>query len=112
MALRPSRASLLQEITRVNPWWIGSGWENADPQLRSAAQAPYERRSSVLDDIQAPNLYTLRGPRRVGKSTVLKQTIARLHHEETDPRRVCYFAADSIETYRDLINVFQTARQL
>lgn len=27
-------------------------------------------------------------------------------------RRICYFAADSVETFRDLINVFQVARQL
>jgi len=89
-----------------------AGWEAADPHLVVAARAPYERRSLVLDDVTPPNLYTLRGPRRGGKSTVLKQTVARLCRAGVDPRRICYFAADGLSSFTDLINTFQAARLL
>jgi predicted AAA+ superfamily ATPase len=29
-----------------------------------------------------------------------------------DPRRICYFAADALSTFTDLITLFQAARQL
>ncbi|MGI8554333.1 MAG: AAA family ATPase [Dehalococcoidia bacterium] len=112
MANRAQRGPLLQELTRTNPWWTSAAWEAADPQLAAAARAPHDRRPALLDDITPPNLYTLRGPRRVGKSTVLKQTIARLCHAGVDPRRICYFAADALSSFTDLINLFQAARLL
>jgi predicted AAA+ superfamily ATPase len=112
MAARAQRGPLLQDLTRSNPWWTTPGWEAGDPHLLAAARAPFERTPTVLDDIAPPNLYTLRGPRRVGMSTVLKQTIARLCHAGVDPRRICYFAADALSTFTDLINLFQAARLL
>ncbi|MGH7863283.1 MAG: hypothetical protein ACREOS_13750, partial [Candidatus Dormibacteraceae bacterium] len=78
VAANPTPASFMHELTVLNPWWRTSRWQEADPSLRAAARAPFQRHPPVLDDITSPNLYTLRGPRRVGKSTVLKQTIARL----------------------------------
>ena len=112
MAARVQRGPLVQALTRANPWWRSSGWQGNDPHLAAAARAPFERRPRVLDDIAPPHLYTLRGPRRVGKSTVLKQTIARLCAQGVDPRRICYFAADALSTFTDLINLFQAARLL
>ena len=110
--IRPRRGSLLQELGPLNPWWSNPTWEAGDPFLQAAARSPYIRRPAVLDDVAPPNVYTLRGPRRAGKSTVLKQTISRLVNSGVDPRRLCYFAADSVETFRDLINVFQVVHQL
>lgn len=112
MVIRLTRGALLQQLTRVNPWWTQPRWAAADPQLTSAARAPFERFPTVLDDIAPPNLYTLRGPRRTGKSTVLKQTVVRLIAAGLDPRRICFFAADALSTFTDLINLFQAARQL
>lgn len=112
MAARAQRGPLIQELTRMNPWWRSPGWQTADPYLGTAARAPFEHRPRVLDDIIPPNLYTLRGPRRAGKSTLLKQTIAQLQEKGVDPRRVCYFPADMLSTFTDLINLFQAARLL
>ncbi len=108
----PQGETLLQELTRANPRWNIPAWEAADPQLSAAERAPYRRSSGIFDDIAPPNLYTVRGPRRVGKSTLLKQTVARLCREGVDPRRVCYFAADALASFRDIVNLFQSARLL
>src|SRR6266511_2178476 len=108
---RAQRGPLLQDLTRANPWWSTASWEANDPHLTDAARAPFQRAPEVLDDIEPPNLYTLRGPRRVGKTTLLKQTVARLQ-KRVDTRRICYFAADALSTFTDLINLFQAARTL
>lgn len=112
MARRAQRGPLIQELTRSNPWWTNPEWEHNDPHLVTAARAPFQRHSAVLDDCRPPNLYTLRGPRRAGKSTLLKQTVARLCNSGLDPRRIYYFAADVLSTFTDLINLFQAASQL
>lgn len=112
MVRRVQRASLLHDLTTTNPWWTDPSWEIRDPHLRAAQAAPFEWQPGVLSDVAPPNLYTLRGPRRVGKTTVVKQTIARLVRSGVDPRRICFFAADALADYRDLINLFQAARLL
>lgn len=109
---RAQRGPLVQALTRANPWWTQPQWQAADPQLLAAQRAPFDWTPRVLADIAPPNLYTLRGPRRVGKSTALKQAIARLCAAGVDPRRICYFAADALSTFTDLINLFQAARML
>lgn len=110
--MRAQRGPLLQDLTRMNPWWTQVGWESSDPQLVAASHAPYERRPTVLDDISPPNLYTLRGPRRTGKSTLLKQRVAGLIREGIAPQRIVYFAVDALSNFTDLINLFQAARLL
>lgn len=112
MSGRTQRGPLAQELTRLNPWWTRAEWAVTDPQLMAATRSPFERRPTILDDITPPNLYTLRGPRRTGKSTVLKQTILRLCQSGIDPRRICFFAADALASQTDLITLFQAARQL
>src|SRR5438128_4989978 len=112
MVGRISRGALMQELPQANPWWRTPRWAKDDPHLSEVATAPFTWAPTVLDDVAPPNLYALRGPRRVGKSTVVKQAIARLLQQGVDPRRVFYFAADSLGTYRDVINLFQTAATL
>ena len=112
MPARAQQGPLIQELTRANPWWRDPLWETTDQHLLAAARAPYERQPAVLDDIAPPNLYTLRGPRRMGESTLLKQTISRLCRMGIDPRSICYFAADALSSFTDLINLFQSARLL
>ncbi len=112
MARRAKRGFLAQDLASVNPWWRTTEWRSLDPQLRAAARAPFRLQPPILADVAPPNLYTLRGPRRTGKSTVLKQTIDRLCRAGIDPRRICYFAADTLANEKDLVNLFQTAKQM
>jgi predicted AAA+ superfamily ATPase len=109
---RTQRVPPLQVLTASNPWWVNPRWAETDPQLRAVASAPFSWRPSLLDDIAPPNLYTLRGPRRVGKSTVVKQTIERLLGSGVDPRRVCFFSADALSGFDALINVFKAVRDI
>ncbi|HEX5416127.1 MAG TPA: ATP-binding protein [Chloroflexota bacterium] len=106
---RTPRGLLAADLAHTNPWWGGKGWQSNDPQLEAVARAPFTWHPTALDDMAPPNVYTLRGPRRVGKSTLLKQQINRLC-AEVDPRQIVYIAADLFRTRTDLQNIIQAAR--
>lgn len=108
----PTRSMWAAELPRLNPWWREPGWTQHDYDLRAAAAAPFAFTSVALDDIHPPNLYTLRGPRRAGKSTLLKQTIVRLIQEAIDPRLITYASVDAVREYDDLIRLVQGALTL
>ncbi len=99
---------LRERLVDENPWWraaaaTGSAldWQAADPVLRARSRFDLGYRPQVLDDVaQGPiddKLVVLRGPRRVGKSVLLKDTIAALcGRRDVDPRQVIYLPCDSM----------------
>lgn len=81
-------------LKAYNPWWQGHGEAFAD--------LPGFRRD-VFDDLYAdvrglPQMVTVTGPRRVGKSTLLQQCIQQLIADAPDPRaqarRIAYFSME------------------
>ncbi len=110
------RARLLQ----VNPWWRASAeptaWAADDPTLRARRAYDLGYRSSVLSDISTgpvdDKLVVLRGPRRVGKSVLLKDTIVDLcARGDVDVRQLIYLPADGMRG-RDLHRVTVLGREL
>ena len=89
------QGDLQQLLAATNRWRRDpSGWQETDPDLRAAAQAPFHYAAGILDDLEPGGLYVLRGPRRVGKSVELKRTIASLIAGGADPQRITHFAVD------------------
>jgi predicted AAA+ superfamily ATPase len=85
---------LAQELSSGNPWWRGTQWVARDPDLSEVAQAPLRYESGCLDNLEPGNLYILRGPRRVGKTVAVKQTIGRLLDDGVRPARIVRVAVD------------------
>ncbi len=84
-----------QQLSGSNRWWSDAdGWANSDPDLRGAASAPFQYTARVLPDLTPGGLYTLRGPRRVGKSVEAKKAIASLLLDGVNPRLVVYMSVD------------------
>ncbi len=84
---RASRA-----IRDGNPWHV-------DGAVPEALAPPYERRlvDTVTDGFLrnlGPRSEVIRGPRRVGKTTVLYQSVRRLIDQAIHPRRIWYFRLD------------------
>lgn len=82
------------QLATANPWWRGAGWRVDDPHLRQAERAPFDYRPGSLTGLVDGGLYVLRGPRRSGKSTELKQAIAGLIAAGTDPRAIVHAPVD------------------
>lgn len=110
-------------LGQVNPWWRAAAaradplaWTTDDRTLKDRAHHDLGYRADALDDIATmppdDRLILLRGPRRVGKSVVLKDTITALcQRPDVDPRQVIYLPADGMST-RDLTRAIVLGREL
>ena len=57
-------------------------------------------RELLADLAELPQMVSVTGPRRVGKTTALKQVIRHLlDHEKIEPARILYFSFDDPEVY-------------
>lgn len=82
-------------LSATNRWWRDPiGWTDVDPDLREAAEAPYDYVPCPLDDLVSGGLYVLRGPRRVGKSVEVKRAIRALLLADVEPRRIVHVSVD------------------
>lgn len=96
------RGEAQQILAATNRWWRDpTGWSVVDPDLREVAQAPFRYRADVLSELDRGGLYILRGPRRVGKTVVVKNTIRELIASGVPPRRIVHMAVDGLRS-RDL----------
>jgi predicted AAA+ superfamily ATPase len=83
------RADLLGVLRGYNPWWSG----------RPADSPAFHRTAfylcrKYLDDLRLRRAVLLSGPRRVGKTTILRQLAAAAIEGGRDPRSVCYLSLD------------------
>lgn len=94
------------ELVEANPWWRDPvGWEREDVQLRTVRSSPLSYEPKPLDDLQPGGLYILRGPRRVGKSTALKQLISERIRAGMSVRRILHASVEgrSAEDVADIV---------
>lgn len=110
-------------LTELNPWWraAASGsdpvaWTVRDRLLREKRERDIGFRSTLLDDIAlspvGDSLVLLRGPRRVGKSVLMKELAGQLcARSDVDPRQIVYMSCDSL-AQRDLIRFVTLANDL
>lgn len=88
---------LLTLLTPYNPWWTAPAgeWRTGLPDY----QRPVVR-DLLADLAELPQMVSITGPRRVGKTTALKQVIVHLLDSESiDPARILYFSFDDPEVY-------------
>jgi len=91
-------------------------WTQTDPTLRSRSSFDLGYRSDCLDDVATgqidDKLVILRGQRRIGKSVLLKDTIATLcGRDDIDPRQVIYLPTDGMRA-NDLNRTAKLGREL
>ena len=92
-----NEGQLARALTAGNAWWRDDRWERDDRDLRRAAESELQYRPAPLEDIVAPGVYVLRGPRRVGKSLEIKRAIRALIDNGVSRRRIIHFACDELE---------------
>ncbi len=84
-------------LAPYNPWW-----DTGDSARDWTTSLPSYRRpvvDEILSDLaELPQIVSLTGPRRVGKTTALTQIIEHLlRGQKVDPRRILYFSFDDPE---------------
>ena len=101
-------STLFEDLRRQNPWWRGHTWESTDRQLSALARARFSYDPKPLAGIRPGNVYSLLGPRRVGKSTAAKNAIRRLLDSGYPPLRVVYHSCDLLTGAADIAALLST----
>jgi len=97
----------VSDLADFNPWWKDPSSIHSDLKM-----AEYERskvkwlpRLRKYIDLSGDRIYTLRGPRQVGKTTQLKLIIRELIEDHSvDPMAILYFTCDTFSRPNDIVD--------
>ena len=93
----PLPLELQLNIEGNNPWWRGEEM----PRPPAFHRWPFERLLRMVKEGMTPAT-VLRGPRRVGKTILIRQVMQALLGEGVDGRRILYVAFDELPTLRGI----------
>jgi len=79
----------MELIYNINRWW--SSGRVDDAFLYKKARSEF---GQIIDHLDDRRILSVIGPRRVGKSTLLYQTIDYLLKRESEPKRIFFFSGD------------------
>lgn len=95
----------ISEIVNQNPWWKrGRDFSLYDQNLQKAEPIFFKRRDI---DLRKGNIYILRGPRQVGKTTFLKSSIKNLLELSIPPKNILYLSLDFFTSRREMRNAIE-----
>lgn len=101
------------DLAALNPWWAGPDGFARDPHLGALARAPFQRTPGALAVVQPTDegIFTLRGPRQVGKTTLLKQLARELVRTGGwDPRQVVYYSLDLVDDRQRIVDLVRQVK--
>ncbi|MEA3557804.1 MAG: AAA family ATPase, partial [Candidatus Thermoplasmatota archaeon] len=97
-----------EDLFDQNPWWRGRENIFHDPKVKKfdGASIKWEPRMKRCFHLEEGLVYTLRGPRQVGKTTLLKNLIRyELIKKRADPYSIFYFSSDLIDKKEELLEL-------
>jgi predicted AAA+ superfamily ATPase len=94
----------ISELGEQNPWWRDKALVNDDPLIVAWEKSSFRWWPRIVETFQwdAKVIYSLRGPRQVGKTTLLRLKIRDLLKSGVDARRIFYWACDQVESFEKL----------
>jgi predicted AAA+ superfamily ATPase len=92
-------------IDFYNPWWKNRNIRELKEHLLSEySSSRFQRDYSGYFDTHSNGLYILKGPRQVGKSTLMRYTIYELLKNHPG-RCIIYIPADTIRDFKELRDI-------
>jgi len=99
------RTEIINVLTGFNPWWHAR--PHTVPPFRRLA---FEACRRYLVDTTLRRAVLLSGPRRVGKTTVLQQTVQALIQNGDDPKSILYLSLDhpllKLMSIREILSLY------
>lgn len=98
--------SISADLAEDNPWWRDPNSIKHDIKIKELDNLPARWHPSIIYTFDSTDLlYSLRGPRQVGKTTLVKLKIKELLEGGTAPHNIMYYALDVVTTPKDLVNI-------
>ena len=96
------------DLSLQNPWWIKKNRIDEDVHLAGLSNLPHVFQPEVLneDDLTRDAVYTIRGPRQVGKTTAVKLLIKQLIDQNVNPRNIFYYSMDLVKNSRERYEIY------
>lgn len=101
----------ISQLANQNIWWDDPKNISKDISIQKYEQKPLKWHPRILKDVESGknNIYIIRGPRQVGKTTALKLLIrSKLLEQKLLPISLFYYTCDAIESYHDLIALLES----
>lgn len=105
---------MINRLRELNPWWADPTAIDRDRHLLAASRAPFhwDPRVFAPSDLETPSVYTLRGPRQAGKTTLLKRLIHQSLAAGWPPQRILYYTFDLERDMEAAVRLVRTAREI
>ncbi len=106
------------EIISANPWWRSIEKIYDDPEIQAWERSKLHITPRIMHmityDFEPENtvVYTLRGTRQIGKTTMIKLQIKKFLEEGTLPWNIFYYSLDLCKTPRELVDVVEAYRRI
>ncbi|MEM3795244.1 MAG: ATP-binding protein [Thermoprotei archaeon] len=102
--------SSISELGEQNPWWRDKALINDDPLIVAWENSSFRWWPRIAESFEwnTKVIYTLRGPRQVGKTTLLKLKIRDLLRRGVDGRRIFYWSCDQVGSFEKLSDIINS----
>ncbi|MBW2029783.1 MAG: ATP-binding protein [Deltaproteobacteria bacterium] len=99
----------MADLLLFNPWWEKEQSIELDPYISAFDQSSIQWLPEVLNEIDLDRdaVYTLRGPRQVGKTTLVKIMIRGLLKSGVPPQAVFYYSCDLVPGAGELFDIIR-----
>lgn len=99
----------IADLSYWNNWWKTKKAIHEDKNIRDWSLSTFKWEPRLDKTIENEEVvYVLRGPRRVGKTTLLKLRIQRLLEKGVSPSNIFYYPCDALETPKQLTTLIDT----
>ncbi len=95
-----NEGQVAEAVRRDSPWWRDANWALADRDMRDVETSQIGYYPSCLDDIRFGGLYMLYGPRRVGKTVLVKRSVQALLDQGVNPLQIVRVTVDGWQANR------------
>lgn len=98
----------MTNIEVLNPWWKGKEFIARDKHILDLKEKEYQWRPELLEKLKLipNNIFTLRGPRQVGKTTLVKLLIKNLL-EKVNEKAIFFWNCDELIDFRELSSLLR-----
>lgn len=102
------------DLTLLNPWWKGKEYIRGDKHIKEFEEKKYKWQPELLTKIKLlpNNVFTVRGPRQVGKTTLVKLLIKDILKKGVNEKAVFFWNCDELLDFRELSTILREYLEL